>query len=177
MKPSIDGGFILFVFELGAPDWEEDHLLLRSNSMRELDSKIEITASAKRVWQLLTDFDRYPQWNPFIRSVNGRPAGTKLKVFIQPSGARGMSFNPTVLKAQPDRELRWLGHLLISGLFDGEHVFLIEPIAENKVTFIQRENFSGLLVPLFWGGLDKDTQRGFNEMNAALKKLAEDGKG
>jgi hypothetical protein len=85
-----------------------------------------------------------------------------------------MSFNPTVLKAEPNRELRWLGHLLIPGVFDGEHIFSIEPITENKVRFIQREKFSGLLAPLFWSRLDRDTRRGFNEMNAALKKLAED---
>ena len=142
--------------------------------MRQLNSEIEIGASAERVWQLLTDFDRYPQWNPFIRSITGRPEPhTRLKVFIQPSGARGMSFSPTVLKAEHNRELRWLGHLFISGVFDGEHIFTIEPITENKVRFIQREEFSGFLVPLFWNGLDKDTRRGFNEMNSALKKLAE----
>lgn len=49
--------------------------------MRELNSEIEIRASAERVWQLLTDFDRYPQWNPFIRSVSGiQEPHTKLKV-------------------------------------------------------------------------------------------------
>ena len=146
--------------------------------MRELNSEIGISASAERVWQLLTDFDRYPQWNPFIRSISGRPEPhSKLKVFIQPSGARGMSFYPTVLRAKPNRELRWLGQLLISGLFDGEHIFIIEPIKESKVRFIQREKFSGLLVPLLWGGLDRDTRRGFNEMNAALKRLAESADG
>ena len=143
--------------------------------MRELNSEIEIDASPGRVWELLTDFDSYPQWNPFIRSVSGElEPQSKLKVFIQPSGARGMSFNPTVLKAEPPRELSWLGHLLIAGLFDGEHTFIIEPIAPGKVRFIQREKFSGLLVPLFWNSLDRDTRRGFNEMNLALKKLAEE---
>jgi hypothetical protein len=68
-------------------------------------------------------------------------------------------------------------HLLViplSGLFDGEHILIIDPISENKVKFIQREKSSGLLPPLLWSGFDRDTRRGFNEMNAALKKLAED---
>lgn len=65
--------------------------------MRELNTEIEIKASAARVWRLLTDFDAYPQWNPFIRSVEGKPEpNSKLNVFIQPSGARGMKFNPAV---------------------------------------------------------------------------------
>lgn len=84
-----------------------------------------------------------------------------------------MTFRPTVLKAEPERELRWLGRLLLPGLFDGEHVFEIEQITADAVRFVQREQFSGLLVPLLWSGLDRDTRRGFNEMNAALKELAE----
>ena len=70
-------------------------------------------------------------------------------------------------------ELRWLGHLLLPGLFDGEHIFSIEPVESNRVRFIQREKFRGILVPLFANSLDKDTRRGFEEMNEALKNLAE----
>ncbi len=142
--------------------------------MKELRSEIEIQASAERVWQLLTDFPSFPQWNPFIRKATGNiRVGERLEVNIQPSGASGMTFRPTVLKAEPNRELRWLGHLLISGLFDGEHIFTIEPLGEGRVRFTQREVFTGLLVPLFARGLDTDTRRGFEEMNQALKARAE----
>ncbi len=142
--------------------------------MKELRSEIEIQASAERVWQLLTDFASFPQWNPFMHRASGEvKAGARLEVHIQPSGARGMTFKPTVLKAEPNRELRWLGHLLIPGLFDGEHILSIEPLAANRVRFVQREVFTGLLVPLFARGLDTDTRRGFEEMNHALKARAE----
>ena len=145
--------------------------------MRELNTEIEINASAERVWQLLMDFEAYPQWNPFIRSIEGKPEpNSKLKIFIQPSGTSGMKFSPTVLTAEKPKELRWLGSLLISGVFDGEHILIIEPLAENRVRFVQREKFSGLLVPFFWRSLDTDTRRGFNEMNAALKARAENPK-
>ena len=142
--------------------------------MKELHSEIEIQASAERVWQLLTDFVNFPQWNPFIRRATGNVTmGQRLEVNIQPSGANGMTFRPTVLKAEPNRELRWIGQLLIPGLFDGEHIFTIEPLGINRVRFVQREIFTGLLVPLFAKGLDTDTQRGFEEMNQALKVQAE----
>ena len=145
--------------------------------MRELNTEIKINASANRVWQLLTDFQAYPQWNPFIRSIEGKPEpNSKLKIFIQPSGTSGMKFSPTVLKAEPQKELRWLGSLWIRGLFDGEHILIIEPLDENRVKFVQSEKFNGLLVPLFWRSLDTDTRRGFNEMNTALKERAENPK-
>ena len=41
--------------------------------MKELRCKIEIEPPAERVSQVLTDFAAYPEWNPFIRRVNGRP--------------------------------------------------------------------------------------------------------
>jgi hypothetical protein len=41
------------------------------------------------------------------------------------------------------------------------------------VRFIQRERFKGLLLPFLSKILDRDTQRGFNEMNQALKLRAE----
>ena len=142
--------------------------------MKELRSEIEIQASAERVWQLLTDFPSFPQWNPFIRKASGNlRVGERLEVNIQPSGASGMTFRPTVLKAEPNRELRWLGHLLISGLFDGEHSFTIEPLGASRVRFTQREVFTGLLVLLFARGLETDSRRGFEEMNQALKSKAE----
>ena len=84
-----------------------------------------------------------------------------------------MTFKPKVLNAEPNRELRWLGHLLVPGLFDGEHSFTIQPLGENRVRFAQREAFRGLLVPLFARNLDNSTLRGFKEMNGALKERAE----
>jgi len=84
-----------------------------------------------------------------------------------------MTFKPKVLTAEPNRELRWLGHLLVPGLFDGEHSFTIQPLEDDRVRFIQREAFKGLLVPLFAQSLESNTRRGFEEMNHALKERAE----
>jgi hypothetical protein len=142
--------------------------------VKELRSEIEIEASAERVWGVLTDFAAYPEWNPFIRRVGGRPEVEEhLVVRMQPSGTRGMTFRPTVMKVEPSRELRWLGHLLVPGIFDGEHIFEIEELERDRVRFVQREVFKGLLVPLLARRLDRDTQRGFEEMNRALRERIE----
>ena len=144
--------------------------------MKELHTEIEINAPAERVWEVLTDFASYPRWNPLIRWASGVPrTGEQLAVRIQPSGTRGMTFRPKILNAEPNRELRWLGHLFVPGLFDGEHSFTIEPLGHARVRFVQREIFRGLLVPLFSRGLDRDTRRGFEEMSRALKERAEAG--
>lgn len=147
---------------------------LRSVDMKELRSEIEIDSSAERVWHVLTNFAAFPQWNPFIRKASGDiQVGASLEVRIQPSGARGATFRPKVLKVEPKRQLRWVGHLRIPGLFDGEHIFTIEQLTPNRVRFVQRENFTGLFVPFLSRSLDRDTKRGFEEMNQALKSQAE----
>jgi hypothetical protein len=142
--------------------------------MKELHSQIDINASAERVWQLLTDFASYPQWNPFIRRISGEPTtGERLKVHLEPPESRGITFRPKVLTAEPNHQLRWLGHLFVPGLFDGEHSFVLQSLEEDRVRFVQSEVFRGLLVPLFGRSLDNSTLRGFEEMNRALKERAE----
>jgi len=144
-------------------------------AVHHLRSEIEIEAPPERVWGVLVDFASYPEWNPLVRSAAGVPQqGARLRIVVQPSGGKAMRFSPVVLVAEPGRELRWLGRFLFPGVFDGEHCFLIEPMGAGKVLFRQNERFSGILVGLVRGSLDRDTRRGFEEMNQALKRRAED---
>jgi len=141
---------------------------------KELTSEIDIDASPERVWSVLSDFDKFPEWNPFIREISGRTEkGEKLKVTLHPSGGRSIKMSPTILAAEPGKELRWIGHLGIPGLFDGQHIFELKPSEGGKTTFVQRELFGGLLLPFLTGMLRNDTARGFGEMNKALKERAE----
>ena len=142
--------------------------------MREIRTEIEIGAPADRVWSLLTELDAFSDWNPFLRRASGEvKEGARLEIYMQPADGRGMTFRPTVIKAEPNREFRWLGHLGVSGLFDGEHSFTIEPLDGNRVRFVQSERFTGVLVPLVLLMIEKNTQRGFEDMNVALKERAE----
>lgn len=142
--------------------------------MKTLHTNIEIGASAEVIWNILTDFARYPQWNPFIKSIEGQmQQGAKLRVVIQPPGGKAMTFTPTLLVVHPQREFRWLGRLFIPGLFDGEHSFQIESTGTTTCRFVHEEKFSGLLVPLLWKSLNTTTRQGFQAMNEALKKKAE----
>ncbi len=142
--------------------------------MKELFTEIEIAASPERVWQILVDFSQFPAWNPFIKKAEGEiKEGNRLKVHLAPPGGTGMTFDPVVKRVILHREFCWLGHLIIPGLFDGEHIFEILPTDNGEVRFVQRETFRGILVPLFWKSLETSTKQGFQDMNAALKQRAE----
>ena len=143
--------------------------------MYEIVTSTEIDAPSRSVWSVLMDFHAHPEWNPFVRSIEGSPReGERLNVSIQPAGGKGMTFRPRVLRVMPDWELRWLGRLVLPGIFDGEHFFKIEPLDEGRgARFIQGERFSGLLVPLLRKNLDRGTRQGFEAMNQALKARVE----
>ena len=139
-----------------------------------IETEIEIAASPQRIWSILMDFSAYPEWNPFIRSLSGDVTpGQLLRASIQLPGAKAMSFRPKVRVVEHLKELRWLGHLLLPGLFDGEHYFQLAALANGHTRFVQGEKFSGMLVSLFAARLGVSTKEGFVAMNAALKDRAE----
>ena len=141
----------------------------------EIERTIEIEASADRVWEVLAELEAYPVWNPFVVSMVGElTPGARLTVRLQPPGGRAMTLRPTVLRAEPGRELRWLGRLGVRGLLDGEHHFTIQPLGPARVRFVHGEAFRGLLVRLVGRTLGR-TAQGFEAMNRALKALAESG--
>jgi Uncharacterized conserved protein len=142
--------------------------------MHEIVTEIKIDASPDKVWGVLTDFARYPEWNPFIRQLSGEAVrGHQLTASICPPGGRAMTFRPKVLVAEANTELRWLGRLLIPGLFDREHYFLLSSLGPDQTRFIHGEKFSGVLVPLLKSQLESGTRAGFEAMNQALKSRAE----
>ncbi|SEO56691.1 hypothetical protein SAMN04487948_103264 [Halogranum amylolyticum] len=141
--------------------------------MRELSTTIDIEAPPETVWSVLTDFERYPEWNPFMRVV-GRPnEGAHLVVDLTPPGKREFRFRPTVTRVERPRELRWLGHLFVPGLYDGDHRFTLESVDDGRTRLTHAESFGGVLTGIVNRFVGSATEAGFHEMNAALKARAE----
>ena len=141
---------------------------------KQLNAEIEIQASPDRVWEVLTDFAAYHQWNPFIVQATGQAVpGSRLELKMRPPGGRTTTFRPEVLEADPGRKLRWLGRVLVPGLFDGEHSFTIQPTGPGRVRLTQHEEFRGLLAAPVLALIAKPTLEGFHQMNQALKSRIE----
>lgn len=137
----------------------------------EISRSLDIAATPDQVWDVLADLPAYGGWNPFIREASGTlETGQRLAVTISPAAGKAMSFRPRVLVAEPGRELRWLGRVLLPGLLDGEHSFTLEPVA-GGTRLTQAERFSGALVPLVGRALDVGDD--FAAMNDALRVRAE----
>lgn len=142
--------------------------------MSSIRTEIEIHATAKKVWDVLADFTAYPRWNPVIRSVAGMPeVGKPLQASILMPSGREMKIRPKLLAFSPGRELRWRGGLLLPGIFDGEHYFVIEELAGGGVRFRHGESFSGILAPLLYRMIAAPFHQAYVAMNEALKREAE----
>ncbi len=143
-------------------------------SVKEIHTEINVDTTSDRVWNHLVGFDHYPKWNPFIKNISGElNEGSQINVTIQPPGGEPMDFKPKLLVVKKNEELRWIGQVLIPGLFDGEHYFKIEEIPEGGVRFIYGERFRGILALLFWSSVEPGTKQGFQEMNEALRSMSE----
>ncbi|MDQ3015786.1 MAG: SRPBCC domain-containing protein [Bacteroidota bacterium] len=142
--------------------------------MRSLDTQIIINAPCHIIWHHLTDFSSFSEWNEFIPHIQGQLlSGARLSVKICPPGGKPMNFKPTITLYENGRILQWLGHLGIRGLFDGQHTFMCESTGAESSSFIHKENFTGILVPLVWKSIHAKTLKGFELMNQQLKARAE----
>jgi len=146
--------------------------------MTTIKTSIDIAAPPSVVRQTFFDFASYPEWNPFITSIESPdpsiPAGTRLK-FV----AQGRVIQPVVAENTPD-SFNWKGVLIGEWFFGGHHFFNFEPlgdIGDNGETthcrFVHFEQFTGIAVWLLMLLIRSQTEKGFKEMNDALKARAE----
>lgn len=140
---------------------------------KDIRTEIEINASAEKVWRILSDFENFPAWNPFVVKALGKPLKDEiLHIEVQLPESKLLKFTPKVLVAEPNKELRWVGKSAL-GSFRGEHFYKIESLGANKSRFIHGEFFSGWAIGLIWLMIGKKIEKGYELMNKALKNEVE----
>ncbi len=143
--------------------------------MRELRTEIEISAPLTKVWSILTDFDKWKDWNPISQASGVASLGSKLSVTMSgDNGKDGMTYTPMVTELEEPKSFRWRGKMMAGFLFTNDKVFELEEIGSGT-RLIHSEEFSGILVPMFWSKLNKGVPPMLKSMNDALKTLAENG--
>ena len=142
--------------------------------LAELFAIVEIDAPAERVWEVLTDFRRYPEWNPFMPRVAGEAARrAELDVLVTPEGRRALRLRPRIVTFRPPREMRWRWLARLPGVFVGEQRFVVERLDAGRSRLIHEKRFRGLAVPFVRRVLDGPVKRSFEATGVALKAFAE----
>ena len=139
---------------------------------RTIDTWIDIEASPDRIWEVLVDISKWSIWNSFIPLVEGKlQKGQILKIQVSPPGLKTMTFRPKIFSLIQNKEIVWGGSFLWIA-YRGAHLFLLEPLHANRTRFRQIERFHGPMV-LFMDSMIKKTEKGYHQMNIALKKRVE----
>lgn len=129
-----------------------------------------IVAPRERVWRLLTEFDGYEDWNPFITWAKGDARiGETVRFRREPRPADAEEIEAEVLDVKVKRKLRWRTRRYLPGVLDEEHTFRVLPLGPDRVRLVYQGRFEGLLQPFV--DLD-DTKRGYERMAHALKDRA-----
>ena len=135
----------------------------------EIQTEIDIAAPPSVVWSVLTSFSSFREWNPMITAAEG-PAteGSTATLHYRSSLGVPLRFEVRITRAEPERELRWLGSRL--GI-SGEHYFRLLA-RDNGTRLVHGEVFRGLLArPL--GFVFRGQVPVFEAFNRALKEVAE----
>ena len=141
--------------------------------MREIHTQIDIDVPPGAVWETLVRTAEYPEWNPFIRSLEGQPVkDSRLVATLQMKDRKPMVFKPVVTVSEKEKKFEWLGTTPLN-VVNGRHYFIVEEIHEKQVKFVHGEQFTGILAGPFHKILAEPTQDGFIKMNKALKERAE----
>jgi len=143
--------------------------------MKKVRTTIEIDAPVERVWEVLTDFASYPDWNPLIISIHAelKPAtDVNFKIML---GGQKLAIQAQMKAITTLEDFRWRGpRSSFQGLFfNGVHYFSLEKLSEDRTRFIHGEDFNGLALPLLWWKLEPQVLAGYGAMNKAVKKRSE----
>lgn len=138
----------------------------------ELSTEVAFDAPKEKVWKVLTDTDKYKEWNPFITSVKGEMKLGAQITNVMVNQGKETTFTPVITGFEEYESLEWLGSGL-GGMFKGNHYFQLTQTKEGKTKMLHGEKFSGLLSGLIMQMIGNDTHANFELMNEAMKKRVE----
>lgn len=104
-----------------------------------------IPAPPEKVWVVLSDFNRYAEWNPLNTAAKGEGRlGAKISMTIfnplQPDKPLKMPMRITAF--EPGKYLEWVGS--VPFIFRGEHSFRLSPEG-GGTRLVHCEELSGLM--------------------------------
>jgi uncharacterized protein YndB with AHSA1/START domain len=132
-----------------------------------IQSDVTIKASASRVWDLLANLERYPEWNPLVTEASGElRRGQFLDLVIAVPDQSPYELHSKVLEAEA------LSRITVRCSLATDHSIVLEPTATG-VHVVQMQRFDKSSADALNGEIGGRIQLGIEMMNAALKARAE----
>jgi hypothetical protein len=141
-----------------------------------ISDSVDIAAAPEAVWQVMTDFDRYPEWNPFaVRCSTSLLPGDPIDMsvaFILP-GRRRLRQREWIRTHTPGREFSYSMAPVPFSALRSRRTQSITPLGDAQTRYTSRFELSGWLHPVVQLLLGARLHRGFHAMTAALLKRVE----
>ena len=138
--------------------------------MKYFEARSTINAGPQRVWEVLTDGERFPQWDSGIERFEGEIAlGATVKLYVKVNPGRAFPLRVTELT--PERRMVFTGGMPL-GLFKGVRTYTLEPDGKGATNFHMREEYTGPLLGMIWKSIP-DLGPSFQQFANGLKKQAE----
>jgi uncharacterized protein YndB with AHSA1/START domain len=129
--------------------------------------EVEIATPPEVVWEVLTGFEQWPNWNPDVKSMAFEGPVAPGSEFRWKAGPG--TIVSTLEQVDPPRYIRWRGRTLS---IKAIHEWRLEP--SNSGTRVETdESFSGLLARLLRGSLQKTLDRSLESGLEHLKRESE----
>jgi hypothetical protein len=129
--------------------------------------EIEVAAPQQLVWEVLTDFGRWREWNPEVKSMSFEGALAPGAMFRWKAGPG--TIVSTVEEVEPPRYVRWRGRTLSIAAI---HEWWFEERAGGAHVATE-ESFSGTLARLLRRMLQKQLDTALEDGLGHLKREAE----
>ncbi|MGH3019240.1 MAG: SRPBCC family protein [Gaiellaceae bacterium] len=130
-------------------------------------TEIDVAATPEAVWDVLTDIESWPRWNPDVKSMSLQGGLTKGSVFRWRAGPG--TITSTIQRVEPPKLIAWTGTTL--GI-KAKHVYRLEP--RGEATLVQtEESYEGLVARLLRGSLQKTLENGLSDGLRYLKAETE----
>lgn len=144
--------------------------------MTVLRTTFPVAASASTVWDILVDFERWPEWNPSVPSISGDArVGSTLSLTLAMPRRPSAKVKATITELEPERQFSWHGNVGGDRFFAGTREFEIDPLSDGTVQVTHVETVTGLFFPVFRAIMGSAIQEHHDNLNAALKDRAENG--
>lgn len=109
-------------------------------------TEILIQARPEKIWETLTEFPKYPEWNRFVKSVQGTVlTDAKINIEIHFYGKSVEKHTATVTGVKASKYLSWVWqHQFGKWFMCTEHVFRLKDKEDGRSIFFQEMYVTGL---------------------------------
>lgn len=144
---------------------------LRAAPLVVIDHTVEIEASTQATWDVLTDWDAYEEWNPWVTRASASDRRVDVTVVL---GDRTMEARHRVILVQEPERFCWQDKGAFTLVAKGQRCRTLET-ADGGSTLRTELTLTGPLKGMADRRYGPAMRQGVRDESAALKRRAEDG--